>query len=168
MRPWISHRQTSPSSLSAANAIVCLLITTRKRPGVDGCLLFVRRKISGRRGRGGETFSGANSRLHALIDGDDPLCLFENVQEFRARHDDDAGVVADDQITLRHSYPAHRYRFAQRLKLQSALAGGGHDPSTCEPQLRCANLVDVAATAVDYHAASVPLARRQRGQTAEG
>src|SRR5579872_1008036 len=119
MRPWISHRRTSSSSLSAANAIVCLPIATRKRPVMDGCSLFLRRKISGHRSRGGETFSGANPRRHALIDGDDPLGLFENVQEFRARHDDDTGVVADDQITLRHLYPAHRYRFAQRLKLQS-------------------------------------------------
>src|SRR5690349_8721669 len=46
----------------------------------------------------------------------------------------------------------------KRLELQPALARGWYDPTACEPQLRRANFLHIAAAAVDDDTARAPLA----------
>src|SRR5690349_17347072 len=78
--------------------------------GTGKCRLFLSGKISGGGRRRSKTFAGADSCLHALIDGKDPFRLFENLQQSRSRHDYDARVIADHQIACRHLNSADRYR----------------------------------------------------------
>src|SRR5262249_9708862 len=111
--------------------------------------------------------SGMQRRFERRIGCEHALGPFEHAVEIGARNHDNAGIVAYDEISWLHCDPADRHRLAERLELEAPLARGRRDGAPRPPWVGRADLLDIAAPAVDHHGRRATLSRRKRSKAAE-